>query len=48
MEKLPFCRKRVWGLVSEVHRSLKGGYKMMIAQRIREDEDEGKGIDGEQ
>ena len=40
LEKLPFHRKKVWGLVSEVHRSFRGGYKMMIMQRIKEEEEE--------
>ena len=38
LEKLPFHRKKVWGLVNEVHRSFRGGYKMMIVQRIKEEE----------
>ena len=38
LEKLPFHRKKVWGLVSEVHRSFRGGYKMMIVQRLKEEE----------
>lgn len=38
LEKLPFHGKKVWGLVSEVHRSFRGGYKMMIIQRAKEEE----------
>ncbi len=38
MEKLPFHRKRAWGLVSEVHESVRGGYKGMIVQRVKEEE----------
>ena len=40
VERLPFHRKKVWGLVSEVHRSLRGGYKAMIGMRVREEEGE--------
>ncbi len=41
LEKLPFHRKKVWGLVNEVHRSFRGGHKMMIVQRLKEEEEGG-------
>ena len=40
LEKLPFHRKKVWRLVSEVHSPFSGRYKMMIVQRSKEEEEE--------